>query len=70
MDEDEQVRLEEIYEAVGIAAAYLMNSRLPVTASNTIMLLRAQGVMATDKRQKQIFAAAKKHLLAKIMKPL
>lgn len=70
MDEDEQVRLEEIHEAVGIAAAYLMNSRLPVTASNTIMVLRAQGVMVMNKRQKQILAAAKKHLLEKIMKPL
>lgn len=69
MNDDEQVKPEEIHEAIGLAATYLMNSHMPVKASTLIMVLRAQGIMATQARQKRIFEAARVQVMAKVTHP-
>ncbi len=65
MNEDEQVSLEEIHETIGQAATWLMNSRLPLKASNLMMVLRAQLSMTTHPRQKVVLEAAQQHLVRK-----
>jgi len=68
LNEDEQVRLEEIHETIGQSATYLMNSRLAVNAGNLIMVLRAQLIITTDARQKVVLEATRQHLAQKMLK--
>ena len=69
MNEDDQVRLENIQEVVGEAAAWLMNSRLPVNADNLMMMLRARRIMVKEPQQKRVLDACVAYLRARIMKP-
>lgn len=69
MNDDEQVQPEEIHEAIGLAATYLMNSQMPVKASNLMMVLRAQGIMTATPRQKKIFEAARLRVMGKVTHP-
>ncbi|QOV69961.1 hypothetical protein [Citrobacter sp. BDA59-3] len=70
MNENEQVQPEEIHEAIGLAATYLMNSRLPIKADNLVMVLRAQEVMATCSRQRSVLEATRHYLMQRRKKPL
>jgi len=69
LNEDEQVRLEKIQEVVGEAAAWLMNSQLPVNVDNLMMVLRARRIMVKDPQQERILDACVAYLRARIMKP-
>jgi len=69
LNDDEQVQPEEIHEAIGLAASYLMDSQMPVKASNLVMVLRAQGIMATHPRQKKIYEAARLLVMEKVTHP-
>ncbi|VYT80637.1 hypothetical protein [Metakosakonia massiliensis] len=70
MNEDEHVLPEEIHEAIGLVATYLMNSRLPVKADNLIMVLRAQEIMVTCSRQRGVLEATRHYLDKRMKKPL
>jgi len=69
LNDDEQVRLENIQEVVGEAATWLMNSHLPVNADNLMMVLRARRIMVKDTQQKRTLDACVAYLRARIMKP-
>lgn len=69
MNHDEEVQPAEVHEAIGLAATYLMNSHLPVKASNLLMVLRAQAIITTHPRQKRVLEAARLLIMEKAMHP-
>ncbi|WLI77254.1 hypothetical protein Q5705_01440 [Kosakonia sp. H02] len=66
MNDDEQVQPDEIHEAIGLAATYLMNAQMPVKPSNLLMVLRAQSIMTTESRQKRILEAARQQIMERV----
>lgn len=68
LNEDEQVRPEEIHHAIGKASHYLIRHSFPVTAQNLLQVLQAQDVLSTDTRQKAVISSARQYLNVKIHK--
>ncbi|NBD00031.1 hypothetical protein GV764_13500 [Atlantibacter hermannii] len=68
MNDDEQVRPNEIHHAIGKASHYLMQHSFPVTAENLLQVLHAQDVMSTEARHKAVLASARQYLKLKMLK--
>ncbi|WP_313083872.1 hypothetical protein [Atlantibacter sp.] len=66
MNEDEQVRPEEIHQAIGEASNYLIEHCFALTAGNLSKVLLAQDILSTDPRQKTVFALARQFLKQKM----
>ncbi|WAH52910.1 hypothetical protein LMA04_02310 [Pseudescherichia vulneris] len=70
LKEDEHVGLANIQEVIGEAAAWLMNSRLPVNADNLMMVLRARRVMVKEEQLQRTLETSIRYLRARLVKPL
>lgn len=68
MNEDEQVRPEEIYQAIGKASTYLIQHYFPVTTGNLLQVLNAQDIMSADGRHKAVLLSARHYLKLKMHK--
>jgi len=68
LNEDEQVRPEEIYQAIGKASTYLIQHCFPVTTGNLLQVLNAQDIMSADGRHKAVLLSARHYLKLKMHK--
>ena len=66
MNEDEQVRPQEIHQAIGEASNYLMEHGFALTAGNLNKVLLAQDNLSTDLRQKSVLSLARQYLKQKM----
>ena len=66
MNEDEQVRPQEIHQAIGEASNYLMEHGFALTAGNLKKVLLAQDILSTEPRQKTVLSLARQFLKQKI----
>ncbi|MDV7022917.1 hypothetical protein [Atlantibacter subterraneus] len=66
MNQDEQVRPEDIHQAIGEASNYLMEHCFALTAGNLSKVLLAQDILSTDLRQKTVLSLARQFLKQKM----
>ncbi|WP_312979796.1 hypothetical protein [Atlantibacter sp.] len=68
MNEDEQVRPDEIHQAIGKASNYLVQHNFAITARNLLQVLHAQDIMSTNARQKAVLVSARQFLKLKMLR--